>query len=95
MATKNKTAAAPSPTAATGAVEEEKLEATVSRLEAIVEELESGEADLERSIELFQEGRKLGAQALKKLDALERRVQIVVKGEGDKLALEDFERDDS
>ena len=71
------------------------MEATVSRLEAIVEELESGEADLERSIELFREGRKLGAQALKKLDALERRVQIVVKGEGDKLALEDFERDDS
>ncbi|MEO8376789.1 MAG: exodeoxyribonuclease VII small subunit [Candidatus Sumerlaeota bacterium] len=75
--------------------EDEKLESTVERLEAIVEELESGDADLERSITLFQEGRKLGAQAMKKLDALERRVQIVVKAEEDKLHLEDFERDDS
>ncbi|MCC6547916.1 exodeoxyribonuclease VII small subunit [Candidatus Sumerlaeota bacterium] len=74
---------------------EEKLELTVERLEAIVEELESGEADLERSIALFQEGRKLGAQAMKKLDALDRRVQIVISADDDQLHTEDFERDES
>lgn len=79
---------------ATPAAEDLKLEATVERLEAIVEELESGKADLERSIELFAEGRKLGARALKKLEGLERRVQVVIKGEGEKLELEDFERED-
>ncbi|CAN5366231.1 exodeoxyribonuclease VII small subunit [soil metagenome] len=75
------------------APEKISLEQTVARLEAIVEELESGDADLEKSIGLFAEGKKLGSAALKKLDALERRIQIVVQDDGDKMVTEDFERE--
>lgn len=73
---------------------EAPLEQTVERLEAIVKELESGNADLERSIELFQEGRQLGTRALKKLESLERRVQVVIKREDGKLVTEDFENEE-
>lgn len=72
------------------------LEQAVQRLEAIVERLESGEVDLEKSIDLYLEGRKLGAKALEKLDALERRIQIVSsQSAGGELTLEDFEESDS
>ncbi len=66
------------------------LEQAVERLDAIVEELESGEADLEKSIALYEEGRKLGAAALTKLEAFEKRIEIIT-GEGeDGLVVEDF-----
>lgn len=69
------------------------LEQTVSRLEAILVELESGEADLEKSIELYAEGKKLGAQALKRLDHLDRRIQLVTGTQGDELTVQDFDKD--
>jgi len=67
------------------------LEQAVQRLEAIVEELESGEVDLEKSIGLYAEGKKLGREALRKLEALEKRVQIVTSDGEDGLVTEDFE----
>lgn len=71
------------------------LEKAVERLEAIVEELESGEADLEKSIALYAEGKKLQRQALKQLDSLERRIQIVVSDSEEGLELESFEEDNA
>lgn len=78
------------------AAKEPTLEQAVQRLEAIVERLESGEVDLEKSIDLYLEGRELGVTALEKLDALERRIQVVSGQEpGGELTLEDFEDTDS
>lgn len=68
-----------------------KLEELVVRLEEIVSQLESGEADLEKSIELFREGKRLGGQALERLDGLERRVQLVLQGADGELKTQDFE----
>lgn len=70
---------------------EPTLEQSLERLEKIVGDLESGEADLEKSIDLYLEGRKIGESALKRLDALERRIQIVVKDEEEGLEVEDFQ----
>jgi exodeoxyribonuclease VII small subunit len=69
----------------------EPLEKRLARLEAIVERLESGEVALEKSIDLYEEGRALAAGCLEALEALEQRVRIV-RGEGadDSLETEDF-----
>lgn len=71
---------------------EQPLEATIARLEEIVEQLESGELGLEESITLFAEGRRLGGGALKRLDALERRVQLIVSDADGNLRAEEFGR---
>ncbi len=69
------------------------LEESVVRLEEIVEELESGEADLEKSIELYQEGKKLGLEASKKLEGLEQKI-LKITGEKDgKLETEEFDQE--
>ncbi|MCC5874976.1 MAG: exodeoxyribonuclease VII small subunit [Candidatus Sumerlaeia bacterium] len=70
---------------------EATLEKSLERLEKIVEQLESGETDLEKSIDLYLEGKKIGEGALKRLDALERKIQVVVGDEGDELEVEDFQ----
>ena len=67
------------------------LEQVVDRLESIVEELEGGEADLEKSIALFREGKLLGNKALKRLETLDRKVELVIRAEGDALVTEEFE----
>lgn len=71
--------------------DEVSLEQAVERLEEIVGQLESGDVDLEKSITLFQEGKKLGTQALRRLDNLERRVRLVIGTEGEELLTKDFD----
>jgi exodeoxyribonuclease VII small subunit len=73
----------------------EPLEKRLARLEAIVEKLESGEVALEKSIDLYEEGRTLAAGCLEALEALEQRVRLV-KGEGadGTLETEDFHESD-
>lgn len=67
------------------------LEKSLERLEKIVEQLESGDVDLEKSIDLYLEGKKIGEGALKRLDALERKIQVVVGDDGEELEVEDFQ----
>jgi exodeoxyribonuclease VII small subunit len=70
--------------------QEEPLEQSLAKLEKIVASLESGEVPLEKSIELYEEGRKLGADCLERLENLERRVQLVREGADGTLETEDF-----
>ena len=70
------------------------FEKALERLEAVVEKLESGEVDLEKSIELYEEGRRIGQDCLKRLEALEERVRIVRRGAQGELETEDFEEQD-
>lgn len=55
------------------------LEKSLERLEAIVEKLESGSVPLEKSIELYEEGRRLGQQCAERLGSLEQRVQKILE----------------
>lgn len=74
---------------------EPPFEKSLERLEAIVEKLESGEADLEQSIKLYEEGRKLGAECLRKLEALETRIALVRERADGELEEEPFEDRDA
>ena len=55
------------------------FEDAVNKLEKIVEQLESGDVALERSLELFEEGVRLSRACLTRLDAAERRIEILMK----------------
>ncbi|MBI4639760.1 MAG: exodeoxyribonuclease VII small subunit [Candidatus Tectomicrobia bacterium] len=58
---------------------EMKFEAALKRLEEIVEELEGGNLDLDRSLEIFEEGVKLSRFCAKKLEDAERRIEMLVR----------------
>lgn len=71
---------------------QEKLsfEEAVQQLEAVVERLESGEASLQESMELFERGVNLAAICSEQLNAAEGRLQILLeKQEG--IVRESFE----
>ena len=53
----------------------ESFEATLERLHHIVERLESGELDLEESLQLFEEGVRLSRASQARLDSAEKRIE--------------------
>ena len=60
------------------------FEAALAELEKIVSDLESGQTDLERSIEMYERGAQLKAHCEKRLEAARLRVEkIVVDPSGD------------
>jgi exodeoxyribonuclease VII small subunit len=66
-----------------------KFEEAVARLEAIVEQMESGEVDLDRSLALFEEGVKLVHYCTAKLEEAKKKVEVLVK-KGDTMVKEPF-----
>lgn len=69
------------------AKKKEPFEKSLSKLETIVHELESGEKGLEESLKLFEEGVSLARQLNQKLDEVKRKVEIVTKDAQGKLAV--------
>jgi exodeoxyribonuclease VII small subunit len=67
----------------TGKPEEMPFEAAMDKLETIVGQLEEGDLALERSLELFEEGVRLSRDCVRRLDAAERRIEILLKDEDD------------
>lgn len=57
------------------------FEEAFSRLEHIVQRLEGGQASLEESLQLFEEGVKLARLCRNRLDRAERRIRVLVDGE--------------
>lgn len=60
-------------------MEEIKFEEALERLESIVKKMEQGEMTLEESLDAFEEGIKLSRFCSKKLDDIERRVEVLLK----------------
>lgn len=58
------------------------FEEALERLESIVRRLESGDVPLEEAIELFQEGMELARHCSGKLDAVERRIEMLLEENG-------------
>lgn len=58
------------------------FEASMRKLEAIVEELEKGNFTLEESLQKFEEGLKLGKSCKAVLDKAEAKVKILVEEGG-------------
>jgi exodeoxyribonuclease VII small subunit len=59
-----------------------KFEECLQRLERIVQELEKGDAPLEKSLTLFEEGMQLSATCRKELEEAEGKVEILLKQNG-------------
>ena len=55
------------------------FEASLGRLEQIVENLEAGELALDAALELFEEGVRLSRLCHGKLEAAEKRVELLLK----------------
>jgi exodeoxyribonuclease VII small subunit len=56
------------------------FEQALAELETIVQELESGQAPLERSIEMYERGAKLKAHCESRLEAARLKVEKIVVG---------------
>lgn len=59
-----------------------KFEDCLQRLEKIVQELEKGDAPLETSLTLFEEGMQLSTACRKELEEAEGKVEILLKQNG-------------
>lgn len=70
--------------------DEAGIEASLERIEALVQEMESGNLPLEAMIVRFEEGAKLVKSCQKKLDAAEKRIKIIVRETSGEVSLEDF-----
>ena len=69
------------------------LEKSLTDLEEIVEELESGDLPLEKAMKKFEEGIKLTRNCQTALKDAEQKVEILLKSAGGE-SLEDFEVED-
>ena len=58
------------------------FEEGLDRLEQIVKDLEQGELDLEKSLELFEQGVELSKSCHKQLEEAEQKVEILLKKQG-------------
>jgi exodeoxyribonuclease VII small subunit len=67
------------------------LEKSLAELEALVEELESGELPLEKAMQKFEQGIKLTRGCQAALKDAEQRVDILLKREGGEESLTPFE----
>lgn len=62
---------------------EQSFETSLTTLEQIVGQLESGELPLERSLELFEEGVALARRCQAQLQAAERKVELLLRERGE------------
>ena len=77
----------------TAGKKELSFEKALERLTEIVETLEGGEPSLERSLALFEEGAALSRQCNVRLDAADRRLEILVERHGEQ-TVEEFSTDE-
>jgi exodeoxyribonuclease VII small subunit len=69
------------------------FEAALKRLETLVGQMESGELGLDDLVAAFEEGQKLVKQCSDKLNAVERRIEILVQDEAGAVTARPFEPD--
>lgn len=62
----------------------------MTRLEKIVEELERGDLDIDKSLEIFEEGIKMSRVCSKKLTEAEAKIEKLTKGKKGELITELF-----
>ena len=70
----------------------ESFESCLDQLEKVVKELETGDLQLERSLELFEKGMALSDACRKQLEEAETRVELLIRKDG-KLQPEPFRPD--
>ena len=72
-----------------------KFEKAMTRLEKIVEELELGNLNIDKSLEIFEEGIKMSKVCSKKLNEAEAKINQLTKGKKGELVTELFPLDNT
>ena len=67
-----------------------KFEVAMKRLEEIVNELEKGELDIDKSLEIFEEGIKMSRVCSKKLSEAEQKIEKLTRDPKGELIAELF-----
>ena len=67
------------------------FEAALKRLETIVDQMESGETDLDTMIASFEEGQRLVKFCTAKLNEVEKKIEKIVKDGAGNVTVEPFE----
>lgn len=70
-----------------------KFDEAIKRLENIVEQLEDEETPLEKSVELFEEGKQLSTVCMERLQAIEKKIKVLID-QGNEVQFEDFSASD-
>lgn len=73
--------------------DKQTFEEALAKLEKIVEEMDSGELDLDKMIADFEEGSKLIKTCSDKLNEVEQKIEKLVKKDGE-IVTEPFEHSD-
>ena len=76
-----------------GAISEMSFETAMQELERIVEQLDSGNVELEKSIELYERGAKLKAHCEAKLKDAQLKVEKIVLAPDGSASTEPFDAD--
>ena len=71
-----------------------KFEDSLSKLEGIVSDLEGGSLNLDDAIKKYEEGMKLSTFCYKKLDEIQKKIELLVKDTSGNLLLKDFDTKD-
>ena len=69
---------------------EVKFEKAIQRLEKIVDDLEKGELDIDKSLEIFEEGIKMSRVCSKKLNEAEAKIEKLTRDKKGELVSELF-----
>ena len=73
---------------------EVKFEKAIQRLEKIVDYLEKGELDIDKSLEIFEEGIKMSRVCSKKLNEAEAKIEKLTRDQKGELVSELFPVED-
>ena len=65
-----------------------KFEKAIQRLEKIVDDLEKGELDIDKSLEMFEEGIKMSRVCSKKLNEAEAKIEKLTRNQKGELITE-------
>ena len=71
-----------------------KFEKAIQRLEKIVDDLETGELDIDKSLEIFEEGIKMSRVCSKKLSEAEAKIEKLTQNQNGELVTELFPIED-
>ena len=71
-----------------------KFEKAIQKLEKIVDDLEKGELDIDKSLEIFEEGIKMSRVCSKKLNEAEAKIEKLTRDQKGELVSELFPVED-
>jgi exodeoxyribonuclease VII small subunit len=77
-----------------GQVAKEKFEEALKRLEELVKIMESGEVTLDDSLKAFEEGIRLIRYCTRKLDEVERKVEILLQDDAGRITAAPLSQED-